>query len=164
MKQDTPLTFEGKIVRLPALPKVKVNEVQSEVAFEAELILSCMRQLRNQEGLFTTTGCVHNGAWIKNGEIVFWAEDISRHCMVDKLLGWAVRQDVDIADLAILVSCRITSSIMQKLIHARIVLVASMSAVSNLAIELARENKVTLAGFVRDDRMNIYTGKRIRIQ
>ncbi len=160
---ETPAQVAGKRVQLPELA-LRSNIgviIQSDLSYEAELLLENMQQLRDMPGLFTETGGTHNGALIYRGELKIWSEDISRHCMVDKLIGAALRNNWAFSELAILLSCRVSDSIIKKLIVAGMPIVVSMSAVTDKAIEMASTQGVTLAGFARGKRMNIYTGKRI---
>jgi hypothetical protein len=162
---ETPVQMVGKSVQLPELPLRKdIGEIiQSDLFYEAELVLENMRQLRDMPGLFTETGGTHNGALMHHGKLRIWSEDISRHCMVDKLIGATLRNNWEFPEVAILLSCRVSDSIMEKLVVAGIPIVVSMSAVTDKAIELAKSHEVTLAGFVRGKRMNLYYGKRIGI-
>lgn len=160
--QDTPVKVEGKRVLLPELPRrTWQGIIQSDLSYNPDLLLDLMQELRDKPGLFAETGGTHNGAWIYEGNLAIWSEDISRHCMVDKLVGSAIRNDWDFSRLTILLSCRVSESIMSKLVAVELPIVVSMSTVTDKAIEIARDHKMTLAGFARGRRMNIYTGKRI---
>lgn len=128
---------------------------------KASEVLLCMEQLHHRSPLFIETGGTHNGALMYNHKLWSTSEDISRHCMVDKLIGKSHIGGLDPKGCALLVSCRVTKSIMQKVYRARIPIIASTSAVMNTAIDMAKEHNITLAGFVRGQRLNIYYGGNI---
>lgn len=126
------------------------------VRVAAEEVLAAMEQLRRESALFLQTGGTHNGGFLSGGRLVHPTEDISRHCMVDKLMGKALLETLDLSVCPVLLSCRITESIMEKLLPCHVALVFSMSAPMDRAIGMAEQAGVTLAGFVRGDRMNVY--------
>lgn len=159
---DTQVILEEEKALLPELEKrLQPDHVESDLVYEADALLNLMQQLRNRSGLFTQTGGTHNGALIYQGELVACSEDISRHCMVDKLIGLVLKNGWDFSKIAILLSCRVSGSIMSKLLAAGFPVAVSMSAVTDKAIKIAIEQRMTLAGFARGNRMNIYTGDRI---
>ena len=121
-------------------------------------IHSLPERLRAAQGLFETTGGLHAaGLFTAAGELLAVREDVGRHNALDKLVGWALVQGrVPLHDSVLLVSGRTSYEILQKSVAASIPVVCGISAPSSLAVDLALRFGVTLVGFLRDRRFNIY--------
>jgi len=120
-------------------------------------IKSLLRAFRNISALYLETGGVHSAALSDGKELLFFSEDIGRHNAVDKLIGKAFLRDISIENKILLTSGRVTSEIVTKAGRNRFPILISRAAPSCMAISYAEDMGITLVGFARGDRMNIYT-------
>jgi FdhD protein len=139
--------------------RVNAAPLADDVRVPAELLLSLPDALRAQQSAFEATGASHGAAaFTRDGTLLRVREDVGRHNAVDKVIGSIF---LDAASAAILVvSGRTSFEIVQKCVVARIPILAAVGAPSSLAIELAQEFSLTLLGFVRDGRCNVYAGDK----
>jgi FdhD protein len=128
--------------------------------FDPELLVGLPDALRSSQDVFRRTGGLHAAALFGSaGALQVLREDIGRHNAVDKVIGWALMNArVPLSNSVLLVSGRGGFEIVQKAIVAGISIVASVSAPSSLAVQLARELRLTLIGFLRGRRFVIYSG------
>jgi len=133
-------------------------EFKTEVFIKAADIFSAMKDFQKRSDVFRDTGGVH-GAAIRypDGKLVF-NEDIGRHNAVDKVFGECFLKEIPLAGCALLSSGRISSEILIKTARREIPLLASRSAPTDASVSLAERLGITLIGFVRGERMNIYAG------
>ncbi len=123
-----------------------------------------LKNFRDISALYLETGGVHSAALSDGREILFFSEDIGRHNAVDKLIGKAFLKSVSVENKILLTSGRVTSEIMTKAGRNRFPVLVSRAAPSCMAISYAEDMGITLIGFARGDRMNIYTWpKRIKL-
>ena len=118
-------------------------------------------KLRAAQAIFGRTGGLHAAALFDaNGELLVLREDIGRHNAVDKVIGWAFMEGrIPLKGHMVLVSGRGGFEIVQKVLTAGVPLLASVSAPSSLAVQLARELNLTFVGFLRGRRFVIYSGE-----
>jgi FdhD protein len=133
---------------------------------DPELLLKLPDALRSSQEVFSRTGGLHAAALFDPaGALLVLREDIGRHNAVDKVIGWALLEDrVPLSNSVLLVSGRGGFEIVQKAIIAGVPVVASVSAPSSLAVQLARELRLTLIGFLRGRRFVIYAGEERMMQ
>jgi FdhD protein len=129
--------------------------------FDPEVLCGLPETLRSAQTIFVKTGGLHAAALFDpSGKLLALKEDVGRHNAVDKLVGWALLQGyLPLSNHALLASGRGGFEIIQKSLMAGIPLLASVSAASNLAVQMAREFGLTLVGFLRNRRFVVYSGE-----
>jgi FdhD protein len=133
----------------------------------AQTVYSLPGKLREAQGLFDATGGLHAAALFDaKGELLTLREDVGRHNATDKLVGWALLEGrLPLADHVVLVSGRSSFEILQKCLTAGVPIVCAISAPSSLAVDVARQFGITLVGFLRGGKFNVYAGfERVRIE
>lgn len=139
--------------------RVQTFPLVSDMRVASDVIIALPDALRAQQKTFDATGAIHAaGVFDANGTLMRSREDVGRHNAVDKVLGSFFREGVVLEQHILIVSGRTSFEIVQKAIVARVPILAAVGAPSSLAIELAREFNLTLLGFVRDGRCNVYAG------
>ena len=144
------------------LDNLMIEAVQSDFTITHQNILNASRDLNDKSGLFRLTGGVHSCLFI-NKFYQYYAEDIGRHNAVDKIVGHIVLEDIDSTRSYVISSGRVSSDMLLKCAVAGIPIVMSRSAPTSLAVKLAERLGVTLIGFVRGNKFNIYSNKH-RVQ
>ena len=132
--------------------------IDTPLKINSNLVYSLISEMQERAGLFKLTGGVHSCALAdKHGSIILFSEDISRYNTIDKIFGETFVKGITTENKIMLTSCRITSGILKKIIIGKLSIVISRAAPTDLAIKLAEKVGITLVGFVRGERMNIYT-------
>lgn len=128
---------------------------------KSEIILTLPQKLKEQQIIFGHTGGLHAAALFdEEGNMLLLREDIGRHNALDKIIGASIQKDLTATSAFILfLSGRSSFELIQKAVMAGIHCVVSVGAPSNLAVSLAKEFNISLIGFVRDYRYNIYCGQ-----
>ena len=136
----------------------KPSKVKSKLAVKAEIIFNSVNQLNFKAELFRQTGGVHAAAIYEgDGALVAMAEDVGRHNAVDKAIGMAALKQTAFSECFLASSGRLSGDVVFKAAKVGIPIVASLAAALSSGIEMAEQANLTLAGFVRGKRMNIYT-------
>jgi FdhD protein len=138
---------------------VEAPRVESTLTVSAELIAVLPDRLRAAQPAFEATGGIHaTGLFDEQGELLCLREDVGRHNALDKVVGWAFRGGLlPLERSVICVSGRLSFELVQKAAVAGCPLLVAVGAPSSLAIELASDRGVTLCGFVRGGRLNVYS-------
>ncbi|MDQ6631135.1 MAG: formate dehydrogenase accessory sulfurtransferase FdhD [Verrucomicrobiota bacterium] len=141
------------------------SKIKNKVSASAKIILDLPKKLRGAQETFDRTGGLHAAAIFDlDGNLLASREDVGRHNAVDKILGYGFLNGVfPFEHHILLVSGRASFEILQKALAARVPFICAVSAPSSLAVEFAQESGQTLVGFLREERMNIYSHpKRIK--
>jgi len=138
---------------------VEAPPVESELVVPAVLVAVLPDRLRDAQPTFAATGGLHaTGLFDSGGDLLVVREDVGRHNAMDKVVGWAFDQGLlPLTDKMLCVSGRLSFELVQKAVVAGCPVVVAVGAPSTLAVDLARDRGVTLCGFVRGGRVNVYS-------
>lgn len=130
--------------------------IESQKKISKEAILNLVGQLQQHSALFKATGGVHSAALADEERILVFKEDIGRHNAIDKIFGECLLEGIATNDKVVLTSGRLSSEIVLKVAKRDVPILISRTAPTSLGVKLAREMGMTLVGFVRARRTNVY--------
>ena len=147
IKTESAYTYNNSIIE---------NQVAADLLYELPSIL------QKHQKIFADTGGLHASALFSDdGKLLLLREDVGRHNALDKLIGAALNENIlPLDQYILLLSGRISFELVQKAAMAGVSIIAAVGAPSSLAVQLAEEFNITLVGFLRDQRFNIYTQPR----
>jgi FdhD protein len=138
--------------------RVHASPVESSMRVSRDAVNRLGDALREAQTTFDATGAIHAaGVFTADGTLIRVREDVGRHNAVDKVIGSFFREGASLDEHLLFVSGRTSFEIVQKAIVARMPILAAVGAPSSLAVDLARDFGLTLLGFVRDGRFNVYS-------
>lgn len=140
-----------------AVDQTKAIKIQKSMEIHPGIVLQLMKEFNQDSKLFRDTGGVHGCALCDISSILFHEEDIGRHNAMDKLIGRARLEGIELSDKLVLTTGRISSELLIKAAKQGIPVIASRSAPTELAVRLAKETGIELIGFARGDKLNIYS-------
>lgn len=141
------------------LDKIPRKKLGKDFKMSAEKIMKLMNVFEKKSSAFKDTGGVHSAGFGNGKKILIFKEDIGRHNALDKVVGEALMKNLDMEKLIVLTSGRISSDIMFKVRRTGVCIIVSRGAPTDQSVKLAREWNLTLAGFARGKRMNVYSAE-----
>lgn len=147
----------GANVYGPRLPDLHPLDGDGGFRVTRSHLLECVSSLRSMAPVFSRTGCTHQAAFSDGQGIRILYEDIGRHNAMDKVVGHALMQGVDMSRGALVTTGRLNAEMVVKALRRSVPVLASRSAVSTHAVQLAETYGLTLVGFARNARVNVYT-------
>ena len=146
---------------IDAIKTVSIYQNNDDAIFVGkQVIFSLKEKLNVQQSIFESTGGLHASALFDlNGRFITLREDVGRHNALDKVIGNALLNDLlPLTNKILLLSGRASFELIQKAAMAGMKIVAAIGAPSSLAVKLAEESNITLIGFLKSDKFNIYSG------
>lgn len=133
------------------------QKIESRVEISADSIFTLVSDFQQRSQIYKMTGGVHSAALCDRESILIFSEDIGRHNAIDKIFGECLLEGITTDNRIIITSGRISSEILLKIARRNIPILISKSAPTDLGVKLADDLGVTLLGFVRGKRINVYT-------
>ncbi len=134
------------------------QKVESRMEISVDEVFVLVNEFQHGSHLYLATHGVHSAALCDRKTILVFSEDIGRHNAIDKIFGKCLLEDIRTDNRAIITSGRVSSEILHKVAKKGIPIIISISAPTNLGVTIANNLGITLIGFVRGGRMNVYTG------
>ena len=134
----------------------KLPKIHSDFSISAGAISTALRSVLDSE-IHRTTGGFHMVVLLDSQRVISVAEDIGRHNAVDRIIGHALRNGIDLSRTFVISSGRISSEMVRKCLTANIPIIVSRSATTTLSVEIANKTGLTVIGFARGGKLNIYS-------
>jgi FdhD protein len=154
---DGAVITSGCIGGLTFPKRLSLKRIEDTLTIAAERLKALFKVFQRASELYQLTGCVHSAALSDEEEIICLAEDIGRHNAVDKAIGYALLENIPFSGKIMLASGRLSSEIVSKCARWGVPMVASRTSPTSLALDIAETSGITVVGFVRADRLNVYT-------
>lgn len=156
------VSLDGKTITSGCMAAFSfINDIKGcitdEFKIRPEKIFKLFKNFQENSILYRTTGCIHAAALADENDLLFIAEDVGRHNAVDKVIGWALLNKVSFKSKIMLVSGRVSSEMVLKTAKWKIPLIVSRTAPTSLAVDIAEKSGLTLIGFLRGQRFNVYS-------
>jgi FdhD protein len=133
------------------------SRIDSQIHISPPEVLNLIAEFLHRSELYAATGGVHSAALCDTKTILVFSDDIGRHNAIDKIFGECMVKDIHTQDRVLITSGRVSSEIVLKVARRNVPILISKSAPTNLGVKLANDSGITLIGFVREKRMNVYT-------
>jgi FdhD protein len=137
----------------------KAEEIESKQQYQAEVFTDLIGEMQQNSKYFSQSGGTHTAALASAQKIIYQLEDIGRHNALDKVIGRALMEKINLKNKILLTSGRISSEMIIKVLKQGIPFLVSRSAPTEAALKIARAKKISLLGFCRGQRFNIYSGE-----
>lgn len=134
---------------------IKKNKAK-QIKLDRNKVFDLVKNFENKSEIFKATGGAHSCALIRNHEIIKFEEDVARSNAVDKLIGYVLKEDLDISEIILLTSCRISSTIIDKVKLIGFKTIITVACPTSYAIDYVRNKQINLIGFARGERFNVY--------
>jgi FdhD protein len=135
------------------------TKVESDIEISAGEVLALVDEFVQHSAVFKATGGVHSAALCDSRSILVFTEDIGRHNAIDKVFGECMLKDIPTAGRLVITSGRVSSEILLKVAKRGVPVLISKAAPTSVGVRLARDLGITLVGFVREGRMNLYANE-----
>jgi len=142
------ITFERKEIKDVGSPELRI---------ESERLKALFNEFQLRSELYKSTGCIHSAALSDGRILIAFAEDIGRHNAIDKIIGFSILEDIPLEGKIIFASGRLSSEMVSKCARWSIPVVVSRTAPTTRALDIAEKAGMTVIGFMRGERFNIYT-------
>lgn len=139
--------------------KIKtVNPVESDFQVEASELISRIEELKDNAEIWQATGGTHVAGIVYDSQFIV-KEDVSRHVAVDKVIGYGLLHDFDLSNSYVIYSGRMPADMVIKMTRAGVPILASNAAPANSGYNIAKKGNITLVGFLRGQRCNVYNNQ-----